>query len=251
MAYYKVSDTELSGIADKIRSKGGTSAQLEFPTGFENAIDAIPTGTTPTGTKNINTNGTHDVAAYAYAAVAVPASAVDSGTKNINSNGTHDVIGYASAAVSVPNSYSSSDEGKVVSNGALVAQSSDTVTQNGVVDTTLINSLTVNVSGGGGIGSVITVASDQTIGKTAIQDMFGGSSSFGKVVVGQLVNKAAADFDDYQLCSFVSLLGGNNGGFLRWRTGSGLAYIAIGNTTAGHVITGDQYEVLSPKTYSL
>lgn len=42
-----------------------------------------------------------------------------------------------------------SDEGKVVSNGALVSQTSDTVTENGTYDTTLKNSVTVNVSGGG------------------------------------------------------------------------------------------------------
>ena len=47
--------------------------------------------------------------------------------------------------------YSSADNGKVVSNGALVAQGSDTVTQNGTVDTTLISSLTVNVSGSSGM----------------------------------------------------------------------------------------------------
>lgn len=44
--------------------------------------------------------------------------------------------------------YSSADNGKVVSNGALVAQGSDTVTQNGTIDTTLISSLVVNVTGG-------------------------------------------------------------------------------------------------------
>ena len=58
---------------------------------------------------------------------------------------------YSPVVVNVPNSYTAGDEGKVVSNGALVAQSSDTVTQNGTVDTTLINSLLVNVSGGGGL----------------------------------------------------------------------------------------------------
>jgi len=114
---YAVDGDDLTAIANKIRTKGGTSALLSFPTGIEDAVDAIQTGITPTGTKNINTNGTHDV------------------------------TNYASANVSVPNSYSASDEGKVVSNGALVSQTSDTVTQNGVVDTTLINSLTVNVSG--------------------------------------------------------------------------------------------------------
>jgi len=57
---------------------------------------------------------------------------------------------YSPVVVNVPNSYSAGDEGKVVSNGALVSQTSDTVTQNGTVDTTLINSLLVNVASGGG-----------------------------------------------------------------------------------------------------
>lgn len=80
------------------------------------------------------------------------------GTKTITSNGTGiDVYSYASADVSVPNSYSAGDEGKVVSNGSLVTQTSDTVTTNDTYDTTLINSLTVNVSGGGG-GTTPTAA---------------------------------------------------------------------------------------------
>jgi hypothetical protein len=107
------------------------------------------------------------VASYASAEVNVPSSGITpTGTKEIAANGTNiDVASYAYADVAVPNSYSQSDEGKVVSNGALVAQSSDTVTQNGTVDTTLINSLTVNVSGGGGSGleyeeGTYTAASD-------------------------------------------------------------------------------------------
>lgn len=77
------------------------------------------------------------------------------GTKNITANGTYEaeddsLDGYSEVTVAVPNSYSAGDEGKVVSNGALVAQTSDTVTANDTYDTTLINSLTVNVSGGGG-----------------------------------------------------------------------------------------------------
>lgn len=122
---YKVSSTDLTAIASKIRTKGGTSAQLEFPTGFENAIDAIPTGVNPTGTTTINVSA--------------------------NGTTTHDVTNYASAQVvaNVPNTYAAGDEGKVVSNGALVSQTSDTVTANDTYDTTLINSLTVNVSGGG------------------------------------------------------------------------------------------------------
>lgn len=44
MADYKVTDTELTSIANAIRTKGGTQSQLEFPTGFVSAVQAIPTG---------------------------------------------------------------------------------------------------------------------------------------------------------------------------------------------------------------
>lgn len=79
------------------------------------------------------------------------------GTKNIsiteNGTTTEDVTSYASASITanVPNSYTASDEGKVVSNGSLVSQSSATYTENDTYDTTLIDEVTVNVSGGGGI----------------------------------------------------------------------------------------------------
>lgn len=105
----------------------------------------------PTGAKTITENGTHDVAQYESAVVDVQGGITPTGTKQITANGTSiDVYNYQYADVAVPNSYSAGDEGKVVSNGALVAQTSDTVTANDTYDTTLINSLTVNVSGGGG-----------------------------------------------------------------------------------------------------
>lgn len=81
---------------------------------------------------------------------------IPTGTKNISitSNGTttEDVTSYASASITanVPNSYTASDEGKVVSNGSLVSQTSATYTANDTYDTTTINSVTVNVQGGGG-----------------------------------------------------------------------------------------------------
>lgn len=44
MADYLTTDTELTSVANAIRTKGGTSAQLVYPTGFVSAIEAIPTG---------------------------------------------------------------------------------------------------------------------------------------------------------------------------------------------------------------
>ena len=44
MSDYLVTDTELTSIADAIRTKGGTSASLTFPSAFVSAINNIPTG---------------------------------------------------------------------------------------------------------------------------------------------------------------------------------------------------------------
>lgn len=44
MANYLATDTDLTSVANAIRTKGGTSAQLEFPSGFVSAIGAIPSG---------------------------------------------------------------------------------------------------------------------------------------------------------------------------------------------------------------
>ena len=76
---------------------------------------------------------------------------------SVTENGTYtapDGEAYTPVTVAVPNTYSASDEGKVVDDGALVAQTSLTVTQNGTVDTTLNNEVVVNVpTGGGGVAS--------------------------------------------------------------------------------------------------
>ena len=73
-------------------------------------------------------------------------------TLNVSQNGTTNAPSgkaYNKVVANVPNTYAASDEGKVVSNGSLVTQTAHAeVTQNGVVDTTLNNSVTVNVPQG-------------------------------------------------------------------------------------------------------
>ena len=71
-------NADLTSVANAIRTKGGTSAQMAFPNGFVSAVDAIPTGITPTGTKQISItqNGTvtEDVTNYASAEISVNVS---------------------------------------------------------------------------------------------------------------------------------------------------------------------------------
>lgn len=72
---YLTTNKELISIANAIRAKGGTSAQLSFPTEFVSAIQAIQTGITPTGTKQItltdNGTATEDVTNYASAQITI------------------------------------------------------------------------------------------------------------------------------------------------------------------------------------
>lgn len=48
MAEYLAKSEDLTAVADTIRAKGGTDAQLTFPDGFAAAVQAIPTGTSIT-----------------------------------------------------------------------------------------------------------------------------------------------------------------------------------------------------------
>lgn len=65
---------------------------------------------------------------------------------------------FASDVATITNQYTAGDEGKVVSNGALVPQTAraNDITENGTYDTTLNDSVTVNVQSGSGTYELLT-----------------------------------------------------------------------------------------------
>ena len=60
---YRVDGTDLTSVADAIRTKGGTSDALEFPDGFVEAIGNISGGGSTLITKSITANGTYSASA--------------------------------------------------------------------------------------------------------------------------------------------------------------------------------------------
>ena len=165
--------TAPAGYYENNASKTVASGTEGTPTATKGTVSGHAVAVTPRVT---NTAGYISGGTKTGTPVSVAASELVSGTKEITANGTEDVTNYASVSVAVPNSYSASDEGKVVNNGALVAQTSATYTTNDTYDTTLINQVTVNVSGGGSIdfsdikqdfsllniGSLFTAFEDET-----------------------------------------------------------------------------------------
>ena len=93
MAEYLTNTADLTAVANAIRAKGGTSAQLIYPDGFVSAIQAIKTDAVktlewnqcPQAVRNYLTNVTYDPNDYSVSRIAnyAPAEAVVSNYKPI------------------------------------------------------------------------------------------------------------------------------------------------------------------------
>ena len=164
-------------------------------------------------------------------------------SKTITSNGTYDASddnadGYSSVSVSVPNTYTAADEDKVVHNGALVAQGSDTVTQNGTFDTTLISSLLVNVQGGtGGLSQIAKLQTDNTT--ITAHDMFIAESTGYIYIFGTITSPSNPGYIDFTIPSSfdASVIGTSKNG----------ARKSLGGTTA----SPSTFEFVSPSTITI
>lgn len=164
-------------------------------------------------------------------------------TKSITENGSYSASadnadGYSAVSVDVANTYTASDEGKVVSDGALVAQGSDTVTQNGTVDTTLISSLLVNVQGGtGGLSQIAKLQTDNTT--ITAHDMFIAESTGFIYIFGTITSPSNPGYIDFTIPSSfdASVIGLPRNG----------ARKSLGGTTA----SASTFEFVSPSTITI
>ena len=139
MTVYRTNDTDLGSVADAIRTKGGTSANLQFPSGFVSAIQNIQTGTDDSDA-TLNSSGQllNGVTAYSK------------GTKytgNIATK-TDANLSASGATVTVPSGYYAQQYTKNVSSGSATAPSSISGTSATVSNsgTTLTLSKTVSVT---------------------------------------------------------------------------------------------------------
>lgn len=112
-----------TAIGNAITAKGGTVNSGDGFEDFPNDINTIPSGGSST---------------------LIPKTITENGTYNPSDDSAD---GYSSVVANVPNTYVAGDEGKVVNNGALVAQTAmpTEITANDTYDTTLYNSIVVNV----------------------------------------------------------------------------------------------------------
>lgn len=156
-------------------------------------------------------------------------------TKTINTNGTYDASdddadGYSEVTVSVPNTYTAGDEGKVVSSGALVSQTAATYTANSVYDTTLIDEVTVNVSGGGASPLTLLYEDEVTVNTTSTSstDIKSISHSFpalgmSEVLVAVVYDKAGARSGYFYYSYARAVAYGNLSSAMVWNDGGARA----------------------------
>lgn len=169
MAKYTTLSSLFTAIADAIRAKSGGSAKI-VADDFPDMIGQISTGITPSGTKSITANGTHDVTNYASANVNVPIPDgyyKPNGTKTITVNGDYDVAEFSRATVNVPAS-------------GITPSGSINITANGTHNVTNYASAVVNVPTPKQVAEVHTVTLSSDFVGTGTKTLLSGNAFIKK-----------------------------------------------------------------------
>lgn len=238
MAYRKVDEASLTSVADAIRSKAGTTAKLNFPTGFTSAIQSIQTGgtgITPTGEINISENGTYDVTEYASANVAVPSKEPNIQSLNITENGTYtatgSVNGYSPITVNVPTESDFELQTKTIT----PSETAQTVTADSGYDG--LSSVSVGAISKTYVGSGVTKKAAQTYTPgTSNQTIADGQYLNGTQTIEGDANLIAANIKEG--ISIFGVLGTFEGGGLP----SGVSALATGTYTSTSDVTSVNIE---------
>ena len=135
MSDYIVTDTELTSIADAIRTKGGTQADLVFPTGFVTAIGNISGGGGTDTSDATLTSGDQMLSGY---------TAYSKGTKYTGNIATKTDLNLSAsgATVTVPSGYYAQQYTKNVSSGSTTAPA--TISGSSATVSTGTNTLTLS-----------------------------------------------------------------------------------------------------------
>ena len=160
---YKVTDTELTSIANAIRTKGGTSQPLTFPNEFITAVENIPTGggtlqtksktytpTTSQQTESVQPDSGYDGLSkvnITVNAMPVGTEGTPTATKGTVSNHSVSVTPSVTNTAGYISGGTKSGTAVTVSASELVS-GSETKTENGTYDVTNLAELIVNVEGG-------------------------------------------------------------------------------------------------------
>ena len=106
MSNYIVDGADLTSVANAIRTKGGTSAQLAFPAGFVSAIGDIPTGG---GTPSNISVTWHNASSSAI------------GINNATYHSTYGILPVSSSATSISGGASSSARNCIIQDGGKIS----------------------------------------------------------------------------------------------------------------------------------
>ena len=159
MADYLTTDTELTSVANAIRTKGGTSAALTYPTGFVSAIEAISAGTDVSDT----TAAAGDVLSgkYFYTSSAVK-------TQGTIATKTSSDLTASGDTVTVPAGYYASQANKAVSAGTAGTPTATkgTVSSHSISVTPSVTNSAGYISSGTITGTAVSVSASELVSGT-------------------------------------------------------------------------------------